>query len=280
MSTIRADLGVAGLLDVGYRFYDQTTASGPRVSAGILDEGDGWYSATGVLAGDHVRWDSTGTPLAKAREDLTMRLKVELLTTDVPLAATRLLTMLTLDGAVYQLTANALELAPASGGVGGGLTAGQAATLSNIEAHTNLITVGGFTVLSPVALNGGQITARAGDSWSILVAGLGSVAGDTKLWFTLKSKPTDADEAAQIFITRDLGLVTLAGAAAATPGQAALVVEDAALGNLRVTVEEAATLLIAKGGVWAIKRLSSTGQAVTLVSSKFNVLGATIRAIT
>lgn len=71
MSTIRAYLGVAGLLDVGYRFYLQNTAESARVSTGIVDEGEGWYSATGViLLGDHVRWDSTGTPAAAARENV------------------------------------------------------------------------------------------------------------------------------------------------------------------------------------------------------------------
>ena len=77
MSTIRAYLAVAGLTDVGFRFYTQNTAAGARVTAGIVDEGDGWYSAAGVtLAGDHVRWDSTGTAAAVAREDLALRLAI------------------------------------------------------------------------------------------------------------------------------------------------------------------------------------------------------------
>ncbi len=73
--TIRAYLGTAGLTDVGYRFYTQTTAAGSRQTSGIVDEGDGWYSTAGVtLAGDHVRWDSTGTADAIAREDLSQRI--------------------------------------------------------------------------------------------------------------------------------------------------------------------------------------------------------------
>lgn len=78
MSTLRAYLGVAGLTDVGFTLYDQNTIVVARQTTGILDEGGGFYSVTGVtLAGDHVRWDSTGTPAAVAREDLSVRIALE-----------------------------------------------------------------------------------------------------------------------------------------------------------------------------------------------------------
>ena len=68
---ISAYLGVSGLLDVGYRFYTATeTAVAARVTAGITDAGDGWYSADVTIPATtaSVRWDSTGTAEAKARE--------------------------------------------------------------------------------------------------------------------------------------------------------------------------------------------------------------------
>ena len=68
---ISAYLGVAGLVDVGYRFYTATeTAVAVRVTAGITDAGDGWYSADVTIPATtaSVRWDSTGTASAKARE--------------------------------------------------------------------------------------------------------------------------------------------------------------------------------------------------------------------
>lgn len=72
--TYRAYLGVPSLTDVGYRFYTQATAIAARATAGVVDEGDGWYSVAGLTsAGDNIRWDSTGTPAAAAREDLTLR---------------------------------------------------------------------------------------------------------------------------------------------------------------------------------------------------------------
>jgi hypothetical protein len=68
---ISSYLGVAGLLDVGYRFY--TIAEAPvaaRVTAGIVDAGNGWYSVDATIPGTgaSVRWDSTGTATAVARE--------------------------------------------------------------------------------------------------------------------------------------------------------------------------------------------------------------------
>lgn len=78
MSTLRAYLGTAGLTDVGLRFYTQNTPEGARITAGVLDETEGWYSCAGLtLVGDHVRWDSTGTPDAVAREDLALLIAAE-----------------------------------------------------------------------------------------------------------------------------------------------------------------------------------------------------------
>lgn len=79
MATLRAYLGVAGLTDVGYQLYLQNGGVGSREETGVIDEGEGWYSVTGVdllaTTVDNVHWDSTGTPDAIAREDLAIRIK-------------------------------------------------------------------------------------------------------------------------------------------------------------------------------------------------------------
>lgn len=84
MSTLRAYLGTPGLTDVGLRFYLQNTAQGARISTSIVDEGEGWYSRSGLtLAGDHVRWDGDfdpsppNLPRVAAREDLALRIAAE-----------------------------------------------------------------------------------------------------------------------------------------------------------------------------------------------------------
>lgn len=72
---LSAYLGVSGLLDVGYRFYTSAeVAVAARITSGIVDAGDGWYSvdATIPATGNSVRWDSTGTVDARAREYLDL----------------------------------------------------------------------------------------------------------------------------------------------------------------------------------------------------------------
>lgn len=68
---LAAYLGVAGLSDVGYRYYDVAEAAvGSRVTAGVVDAGGGWYTASATIASGavSVRWDSTGNASAIARE--------------------------------------------------------------------------------------------------------------------------------------------------------------------------------------------------------------------
>jgi hypothetical protein len=70
--TLSAYFGVPGLLDVGYRFYNANESpNGARITAAILDGGDGWYSVAdpAVPAGAaSVRWDSVANPTYLARE--------------------------------------------------------------------------------------------------------------------------------------------------------------------------------------------------------------------
>jgi hypothetical protein len=70
--TLSAYLKIAGLGDVGYRFYNANeSANGSRITSGVIDAGGGWYSAANVNVPVNVasvRWDSAGTPSALARE--------------------------------------------------------------------------------------------------------------------------------------------------------------------------------------------------------------------
>lgn len=69
---LAAYLGIAGLTDVGYQFYNvDESANGPRLIAGILDAGDGWYSvADAVLPSGaaSVRWNSFANAQLLSRE--------------------------------------------------------------------------------------------------------------------------------------------------------------------------------------------------------------------
>jgi hypothetical protein len=71
MSLLAAFVGTSGLVDMGYRFYNiDETVNGSRITTGIVDGGNGWYSVNATIPGGatSVRWDSTGTASAVARE--------------------------------------------------------------------------------------------------------------------------------------------------------------------------------------------------------------------
>jgi hypothetical protein len=67
---ISAYIGVAGLSDVGYRFYTSAEAPVAARATGVTDAGGGWYSIDTTIpsTASSVRWDSTGTPTAVARQ--------------------------------------------------------------------------------------------------------------------------------------------------------------------------------------------------------------------
>ena len=68
---ISAYLGVAGLSDLGYQFFDSAeAASGSRITTGIVNAGDGWYSVNATIPANSisVRWNSLGSPAIVARE--------------------------------------------------------------------------------------------------------------------------------------------------------------------------------------------------------------------
>lgn len=68
---ISAYLATSGLTDIGYQFYNPNeTANGSRITAGVVDAGDGWYSADATFSAGvaSVRWNSAGTASVIARE--------------------------------------------------------------------------------------------------------------------------------------------------------------------------------------------------------------------
>jgi hypothetical protein len=95
------------------------------------------------------------------------------------------------------------------------------------------------------ALSGDTITAHRGDSLSVSLTGLGSLAGYVSLDFTVKRSKSDSDDEAIIRIRKNAsglndGLLRLNGAEA-TAGDGSLVIDDLAAGN--VTVNLAASVM-------------------------------------
>jgi hypothetical protein len=107
------------------------------------------------------------------------------------------------------------------------------------------------------SVSGGIIAAQdsssfyitSGDTWTQDVDDLGNIVGKT-LVFTIKRNARDADTAALVLINSTDGLTRLAGAAASASAWGSLAVLDDTLGNIRLTLESDATLLL-KSGTYA-----------------------------
>lgn len=77
MRVLSVFLGIAGLPDVGYRFYDATeTPIAARSTAGVNDCAQGYYSVNADVPANaaSVRWDSVSQPDATAREYFDSRI--------------------------------------------------------------------------------------------------------------------------------------------------------------------------------------------------------------
>jgi hypothetical protein len=296
--TIRADLGTAGLSDVGYRFYLQNTAVAARQTANIVDEGAGWYSVSGItLQGDNVRWDSTGTPSATAREDLVLRTVIEA-NADTA-GTTTLLSLLTseraanldyLDASIasiptimldsvitdYDITGTVgawLNVAAASPdpwsvALPGSYASGSAgAIVGKLDALDPYHVV----VSSPVATLANAITVRAGDSWTIPISGLGSLSDVSKLWFSVNTLGAP-DSTAKLFVELAAGLTIVNGASHSPTSDGALAITDAGAGNITVTVQSSVTALVSGSVRWTVKERSTSGVDTTLATGIFNIV--------
>lgn len=93
----------------------------------------------------------------------------------------------------------------------------------------------------------GTLTAVRGDTLDLQINNLGSLVSRTEIYVTLKNSPEDADADALLQVSESGGLGVLAGATAATPGDASLVVADENAGNLNVHVEAAAMATLPSG---------------------------------
>lgn len=125
-----------------------------------------------------------------------------------------------------------------------------------------------------------QLTLGRGDTLALAIAGLGNLAALDDLWFTVKRYQSAADGAAEILIGQVDGLLAIAGAAAATPANGSIAIDDAAAGDITVnlTAEEMAKIDLFNG-YWDVQ--SQTGAVITtLRRGHARILGDSTRRIT
>jgi hypothetical protein len=108
---------------------------------------------------------------------------------------------------------------------------------------------------------------------------LGSLLDAEQIWFAIKSRASDADSDALLFLDLS-GVITLARLPAPDPSLGGITLEDATAGNMRIRLDESATSAIAAtAGQWAIKIRTSAGDDVTRAVGPLVIERALIQAI-
>jgi len=114
------------------------------------------------------------------------------------------------------------------------------------------------------AVTGSNITLYTHATASISLTGLGNIAARDDLWFVVTSSPED-DTAAEVLIEETAGLTRLAGAAYATAAHGSITVDDAADGDITVTLAATAAAGLTRGTHgYAVKMRAGT--TVTMLS--------------
>lgn len=95
------------------------------------------------------------------------------------------------------------------------------------------------------AMAGDKIVIRRSTTFEWSVPGVGSLAGRTNLWLTIKTTQDDDDDDAIVQLEEGTGLVVLAGSSDVTAADGSLVVDDEDAGDFTFTIEDAATAELA-----------------------------------
>lgn len=114
------------------------------------------------------------------------------------------------------------------------------------------------------AVAGSDISIQRGDTVTIALTGLGDITGRSKLWFTVKRDDNHTDAQSVLQVEETGGLLYLNGATTTT-SNATLVVDDAAAGDITITLKPAATATLDDATMYDIQVL--VGAAVTTLTT-------------
>ena len=126
-------------------------------------------------------------------------------------------------------------------------------------------------------LEGSRITIHRGDDLSVSLTGLGSIAGRTKLWFTMKRSKGDVDTSAIVQITEGEGLTRLNGAEG-TAGNGSLTVDDEDAGDITIVLKAVETAKLRPASLHYDVQVLIAGIVSTLTESRCNVTADVTRA--
>lgn len=200
------------------------------------------------------------------------------------------------DGDELQLRIAATVGGVAGGGIvwqGEGVTARPAdlaAALSAILEDTSTTLPAQIAALAvvPLASGGsapaaGTLTIRRGDTVTLPVSGLGSLAGRLQLWWGGKIQVDDLDDKALAIVEETDGLLVCGGVDASsldTDQTATLTVTDEAAGNITIVLSAAATaaLRVRSTAVWDVQIRTAAG-VTTLAAGTLVITADVVRAV-
>lgn len=106
----------------------------------------------------------------------------------------------------------------------------------------------------------------------ISLTGLGSIVGNTKIWFTVKRHEWTDDDESTLQIEKTVGLTYVNGKPATTPSDASLVVDDEGLGSITISGKPS---IVLPAGLYSYDIKTLIGADVRLLSiGEFAVLHA------
>lgn len=131
------------------------------------------------------------------------------------------------------------------------------------------------------AVEGSVISVYQYNTWNFSLTGLGDITGRAELYFTAKENVERADASAQTIlqVEETAGLIYIGGEKAANPALGTLTVDDAALGNITIKVDETVTGIPSMDGRYDVKMITAAGDAQILTISVFEVLEAVTRTV-
>ena len=118
-------------------------------------------------------------------------------------------------------------------------------------------------------------------TWSFSLTGLGDISARDRLYFTAKGNlDDDDDESATILQVEETdGLLYIGGEAPSLATLGTLVVDDATLGNITVTVDDSVTGLDNQHGLYDVKMVTAAGATSVLTISTFKIQSVVTKAV-
>ena len=141
--------------------------------------------------------------------------------------------------------------------------------IDKIEAKTDLLDFSKVNVVTPV--NGSTITIHRGDTLEAPLSNLSNLASYVSLDFTVKRTVHEPDDNATIRIRKNVsgtddGLLRLNGAAYSTSTDGSIAIDDAAIGDITITLKAGVTKELVSGNYVYDIQLIEADEVSTLTS--------------